>query len=257
MTEPGSGSDRVARAGIITAASRGIGQAIAAALIARGDRVVITGRDPQRLAAAVAELGSPEQVIGVPGKAHDDEHQQRAVTAALTTFGRIDYLVNNVGANPVFAPLLEVPTEAIRKIMEINLISALAWTRRVHQAWQGEHGGSVVNVASVAGLAPAAGIGAYGISKAALLHLTRQLALELAPTVRVNAVAPAVVKTRFAEALYSGREEEAGAAYPLGRLGEPTDVAAAVAYLLSDEAAWVTGQTMVLDGGAGLAGRLG
>src|SRR5690606_25732747 len=111
------------------------------------------------------------------------------------------------------------------------------------------HGGAVVNVASVAGLRPATGIGMYGASKAALIHLTQQLAVELAPAVRVNAVAPAVVKTRFATALYEGREAEVAAAYPLKRLGVPGDVAGAVAYLASDEAAWVTGQTIVVDGG--------
>jgi NAD(P)-dependent dehydrogenase (short-subunit alcohol dehydrogenase family) len=115
----------------------------------------------------------------------------------------------------------------------------------------------VVNVASVAGLAPSPGIAAYGATKAALINLTEQLAIELAPTVRVNAVAPAVVKTFFATALYEGREEKVAAGYPLGRLGQPQDVAGAVAFLGSADAAWMTGQTLVLDGGvtlnAGLA----
>jgi 3-oxoacyl-[acyl-carrier protein] reductase len=244
------------RAGIITAGSRGIGLAIAAAQVARGDRVLITGRNPETLAAAVAELGGAEHAVGVAGKAHDEAHQQQAVAQAMATYGRIDFLVNNVGTSPVFGPLIEAPVEAVRKILEINVLAALAWTRRVHEVWQAEHGGAVVNVSSVAGLAPAPGIGAYGMSKAALSYLTRQLAMELAPQVRVNAVAPAVVKTRFAEALYAGREAEVSAGYPLRRLGEPADVAGAVAYLLSDEASWVTGQTIVLDGGGSLVGTL-
>jgi 3-oxoacyl-[acyl-carrier protein] reductase len=106
----------------------------------------------------------------------------------------------------------------------------------------------------VAGQRPAPGLGVYGASKAALIHVTAQLALELGPEVRVNAVAPSVVKTKFATALYEGREVELAAAYPLRRLGHPDDVAAAVAFLASDDASWITGQTLTLDGGSGLTG---
>jgi 3-oxoacyl-[acyl-carrier protein] reductase len=145
----------------------------------------------------------------------------------------------------------------VRKILDINVLAALGWTRLVHAAWMGQHGGAIVNVSSVAGFRPAPGIGAYGMSKAALSYLTGQLALELAPAVRVNAVAPAIVKTHFAQALYAGREDQVTEGYPLGRLGEPVDVAGTVAYLLSDAASWVTGQTIVLDGGSTLVGGAG
>jgi NAD(P)-dependent dehydrogenase (short-subunit alcohol dehydrogenase family) len=248
----------VTNAAIVTAASRGIGLAIARALVERGDRVLITGRDAETLAAAAAGLGGEDQVVAVAGKAHDEAHQAQAVAAAMDRFGRIDFLVNNVGTSPVIGPLMDtVSTDLLRKLLDINVVAAYGWTRRVYAAWLAEHGGAVVNVSSVAGLGPAPGLGGYGMSKAALIHLTAQLALELSPGVRVNAVAPAVVKTRFAEVLYAGNEEQVAAGYPLRRLGEPADVAGAVAFLLSEQASWITGQTIVLDGGRTLLGSVG
>ncbi len=244
------------KAAIVTGASRGIGLAVAEALVARGDRVCITGRNPDRLAEAVERLGT-DRAVAVAGKAHDEAHPADAVARALAAFGRIDFLVNNVATNPVFGPAIDGTPELVRKILDVNLVSAYGWTQRVYRAWQAEHGGAVVNVSSVASLRPSPGLGLYGMTKAALSYLTGQLALELAPGVRVNGVAPAVVKTKFAEALYLGREDEAAVGYPLGRLGEPADVAGAVAFLLSDAASWITGHTIVLDGGATLVGGLG
>jgi len=244
------------RAVIVTGASRGIGLAIAQALVDRGVRVAITGRNEAPLAEAVATLGGPEHAVAVAGKAHDPEHQAQVIETVMRDYGRIDYLVNNVGTNPVFATALDTSTDAVRKVFDINVVSALEWTRGVHRAWMGQHGGAIVNVTSVAGLKPAPGIGMYGMTKAALKYLTELLAVELAPTVRVNAVAPAVVKTAFARALYEANEEQVAANYPAKRLGVPADVAGAVAYLLSDDASWVTGQTIVLDGGMTLTGGL-
>jgi 3-oxoacyl-[acyl-carrier protein] reductase len=240
---------------IVTGASRGIGLAIAQALVDRGDRVCVTGRKPEPLAAAAAALGVG-RAIAVAGKAHDPEHQEEAVAATVAAFGRIDYLVNNVGTNPVFGPILDLDADVVRKIFDINVVCAYSWIQRAHRAWMGQHGGAVVNIASVGGLQPAPGLGLYGMSKAALIYLTRQLAMELAPDVRVNAVAPAVVKTKFAAALYEGREAQVAATYPAGRLGVPADVAHAVAFLLSEQASWITGHTMVLDGGSTLVGQL-
>lgn len=234
---------------LITGASRGIGLAIARRLVEEGARVCITARKPEALTEAVTALGGPEHAIGVVGKADDAAHQAEAVSRTLEVFGSLDILVNNAGVNPAYGRMLDLEASAFRKVFEVNVISALAWVREAHKAWMGEHGGSVVNIASVAGLGPAAMIGAYAASKAALIQLTAQLAEELSPLVRVNAVAPAVVKTNFAAALYEGREEKIAAGYPLGRLGVPEDVAGVVAFLASGDAGWVTGQTLVIDGG--------
>jgi NAD(P)-dependent dehydrogenase (short-subunit alcohol dehydrogenase family) len=249
-------TEESARAAIVTGASRGIGLAVAQALVDRGDRVCITGRNAETLAEAAESLGM-QRAIFVAGKAHDAAHQEEAVGRTLDAFGRVDYLVNNVGTNPVFGPMLDLDADVVRKILDINLVSAFEWTQRVYRAWMERNGGSVVNISSVAALRPAPGLGAYGVSKAALVYLTQQLAFELAPSVRVNAVAPAVVKTKFARALYEGREEEVIRSYPAGRLGLPHDVGNAVAFLLSDQATWITGHTIVLDGGTTLIGGVG
>ncbi|PQM21375.1 SDR family NAD(P)-dependent oxidoreductase [Streptomyces xinghaiensis] len=241
---------------IITGASRGIGYGIAEALVARGDRVCITGRTEETLKEAVEKLGS-DRVIGVAGKAHDPAHQAEAVERTMEAFGRVDYLVNNAGTNPVFGPIADLDLNVARKVFETNVVSALAFAQLTWKAWQRENGGAIVNIASVAGVSASPFIGAYGISKAAMVNLTLQLAHEYAPAVRVNAIAPAVVKTKFAEALYEGREEEAAAAYPLKRLGTPEDIGGAAEFLLSDRAGWITGQTLLVEGGIFLNAGVG
>ncbi|MBB2506265.1 SDR family oxidoreductase [Amycolatopsis echigonensis] len=245
--------DRVA---LVTGASRGIGLAIAKGLVERGAKVCITARKPEPLAEAVEQLGGPDVAIAVPGKADDAAHQQEAVAAAVEKFGSLDMLVNNTGINPVFGPMVDIDPAAASKIFAVNVVAPLSWIRAARDAWMGEHGGAVVNVASIAGIRTSPGIGMYGVSKAALIRLTQELGAELGPKIRVNAVAPAVVKTQFATALYEGREEEVAAAYPMKRLGVPEDIAGAVAFLLSGEAGWMTGQTVVLDGGVTLGGGL-
>ncbi|KUN41842.1 3-ketoacyl-ACP reductase [Streptomyces longwoodensis] len=253
MTDMTELSGKVA---LVTGASRGIGYGVAEALVARGDRVCITGRNEDALKEAVDKLGA-DRVIGVAGKAHDEAHQAEAVARVMEAFGRVDYLVNNAGTNPVFGPIADLDLNVARKVFETNVISALGFAQRTWHAWQKDNGGAIVNIASVAGLAPSPFIAAYGVSKAALINLTQQLAHEFAPKVRVNAIAPAVVKTKFAQALYEGREEEAAAAYPLGRLGVPSDIGGAAAFLTSGQSDWVTGQTLVVDGGIFLNAGVG
>jgi NAD(P)-dependent dehydrogenase (short-subunit alcohol dehydrogenase family) len=235
---------------LVTGASRGIGLAIAERIVADGGRVVITARGQEALDAAVAQLGGPEHAIGIAGKADDGAHRAEVFARIAAEFGGLDFLVNNAGINPAYGPALEIEDSVVRKILDVNVVGALAWSRDAVAAGLR---GAIVNISSVSALGASPGIAFYGVSKAALISLTQQLAHELAPGIRVNAVAPAVIKTNFAKALYEGREAEVAAGYPLGRLGEPRDVAGPVAFLLSDDAAWVTGQTIVIDGGGSLA----
>lgn len=244
------------RTALVTGGSRGIGLAIAQELVRRGARVVITARKEPELAAAVESLGGAEHALAVAGNAADPEHRAAAVAAAVDVFGSLDLVVSNVGINPIYGPLIEADLDAVRKVLDVNYVAALGFVQAAYRAWLAEHGGSVLFVASVAGLRCADGIGAYGSSKAALFHLTSQLAVELGPKIRVNALAPAVVKTAFATALYEGREETVAATYPLGRLGVPADIASAAAFLLSEDASWITGQTLVVDGGIMSRGTL-
>ncbi|GAB2655729.1 SDR family oxidoreductase [Prescottella soli] len=241
------------RVAVVTGASRGIGLAVAQRLVDEGARVVITARKQEALDQAVEQLGGPSVALAVAGRADDEAHQTDTFERAAQAFGRVDVLVNNTGINPVAGPVLDTDLDAARKIFGVNVLGVIGWTRQFRQQL-GRAAGSVVNVASVAGLRPATDIGVYGVSKSAVIGLTAQLADENSPAIRVNAVAPAVVRTRFAGPLFEGREDRVIADYPLGRLGEPEDIAAAVAFLASEDAAWITGQTLVVDGGLTLAG---
>ncbi|MBK6886096.1 MAG: SDR family oxidoreductase [Tetrasphaera sp.] len=242
---------------VVTGASRGIGFAIAQRLVAEGARVVITARKPEPLAEAVATLGGPDHASGVAGFTSVEAHQEEVLARAVSAYGSVDLLVNNTGINPVYGPILDTPLDAARKIMETNVLAAFAWTQKAVAAGLGSaRPGAVVNVASVAGIGATGVIGMYGVSKAALIHLTLEMGYQLAPAVRVNAVAPAVVKTKFAEALYAADEAKAAAPYPMKRLGVPDDIAGAVSFLLSEDAAWITGQTLIVDGGVTLSSGL-
>ncbi|HEY1488095.1 MAG TPA: SDR family oxidoreductase [Micromonosporaceae bacterium] len=248
-------SDRFqGKVALITGASRGIGLGIAERLVAEGAQVCITARKPEALQAAVETLGGEKHAIAVAGKADDPAHQAEAVGRTMDSYGRLDILINNTGINPVFGPVLETDPAAIRKVFEVNVFAGIAWAKLAYDAWMDLNGGNIVNISSIAGTKPAPGLGVYAVSKAALIHLTSQLAFELAPKIRVNAVAPAVVKTVFASALFEGREAEVASGYPLQRLGIPSDIAGAVTFFASDDSSWITGQTLVLDGGMSLTG---
>ncbi|GAA3649385.1 SDR family oxidoreductase [Nocardioides ginsengisoli] len=237
---------------VVTGASRGIGLAVAERLVAGGARVVITGRKQEGLDEAVAHLGGPEHALGIAGRADDAAHQDDVVRRAVETFGSLDFLVNNTGINPTYGPMVELDLDAARKTVEVNCVAALSWVQKAYRAWLADHGGAIVNVSSVSSIRTAPGIGFYGATKAMLNSITELLAVELGPDIRVNGVAPAVVKTKFASKLYEDREDAVAKAYPLKRLGVPEDIGSVVAFLLSEDAGWLTGQTLVIDGGVTL-----
>lgn len=246
MTAP----DLSGRTAIVTGGSRGIGLAIGQRLADAGANVVLTSRDQASADAAAAQVNG--NVLGVAAHVAEDDAAQRCIDLTLERFGGIDILVNNAGTNPAAGPLIDQDHARFAKIFDVNLWGPLLWTSCAVRAGLGErdgHSGAVVNTASIGGLSSAPLLGMYNATKAALIHVTKQLALELSPKVRVNAVCPGVVRTKLAEMVWREHEQSLSAAMPLGRIGEPVDVADAVAFLVSDAASWITGQALVIDGG--------
>jgi NAD(P)-dependent dehydrogenase (short-subunit alcohol dehydrogenase family) len=242
-----SGAPLAGRTAIVTGGSRGIGLATAAALHRAGANVVLTSRNGQAAAEAAASIG--DDVVGVGAHATDEAAAAACVEDAVGRFGAVDILVNNAGTNPAYGPVLDQDHGRFAKTFDVNVWAPILWSKLVVDRSMRERGGSIVNTASVGGLLVSPGLGVYDLTKAALIHLTRHLAVELAPSVRVNAVAPGVVRTRLAERLWSEDERLIAALTPSGRIGEPEDVADAIVFLAGDSAAWITGETLVLDGG--------
>jgi len=254
VIDPGTVFRLDGKVALITGGTRGIGRAIAEAYAAAGAGVCVLARKPDELAeteAALAALGAP--AVTVAGSAGDPAVIETAVSRCVSELGRLDILVNNAATNPAFGPMIETEPSRVRKVLEVNVEGALLLAQAGWREWMAEHGGVILNIGSVGGISPAPFIGIYNASKAALLHMTRQLALELGPTVRVNALAPGLVKTHMARALWETDEEGIGKSHPMGRIGEPDDIAGAALYLVSDASAWVTGATLVLDGGMSIA----
>jgi NAD(P)-dependent dehydrogenase (short-subunit alcohol dehydrogenase family) len=235
---------------LITGASRGIGLAIAARYLEAGANVMLSSRKGDDLAAAAASLEPGDASGRLAWKvAHvaDGDQAQACVAETIERFGALDILVNNAGTNPHYGPMIDIDVARAQKTFEVNQLAVLMWSSYAVKAGLG---GSIINMASIGGMEVEPGIGWYNVTKAAVLHITRQLAFELAPDIRVNALAPGLVKTHLARALWEGPNEDRIAAHiPMGRLGLPDDIATAALFLASDAASWITGQTFVVDGG--------
>jgi NAD(P)-dependent dehydrogenase (short-subunit alcohol dehydrogenase family) len=245
--------DRVA---IVTGASRGIGSAIADALVGRGAKVVLSSRKQADLDAEAERLNAirPDAAMAFAAHTGKPEDLERLVDATLERHGRIDILVNNAATNPYFGHTLDADLGAWDKTFDVNVRGVFALTQLAVNRYMGEHGGAIVNVASVGGIRAAFGLGIYNITKAAVIHMTKQLALELGPRgIRVNAVAPGLVKTRFAEALWGNEEilNRVLQSTALGRIGAPPEIGRVVAFLASDDASFISGEIVVIDGGGG------
>lgn len=242
---------------LVTGASRGIGFAIAAELAGAGAQVMLASRKQAKLDAALAwfDPGLRARVATHPVNVGDPDQVAELVAATMARFGACDILVNNAATNPYMGPLMGIDLPRYDKTWDVNLRGQLVAAQRVYEAWMREHGGVILNIASVGGLVVEPLLGAYNATKAALIHLTRTLAAELAPGVRVNAIAPGLVKTDMARSLWEANEAQIAQAMPLRRLGEPRDVANAALFLVSDAAAWITGTTLVVDGGGTLVAR--
>ncbi len=244
-------ADKVA---VVTGGSRGIGKSIAASLVAEGVRVMLVSRKEDSLRSAAEAIGG--DVRWCVANVGDDDAARRCIEQTLAAFGRIDILVNNAATNPYLGPTLGVDPARFDKTVQVNLRGPLVWTQAVWTSWMSEHPGVVLNVASVGGVRAEPLLGVYNVTKAALIHLTRQLASELGPT-RVLGVAPGLVDTDFASVLVENVGDALARSMPTRRIGTPQDIADFVTYLVSPRASWITAETFVIDGGAGVRSSLG
>lgn len=236
---------------LVTGASRGIGLAIARRFAEAGAQVMLSSRRADGLERAAAELaGLDGDVAWFAAHAGDPDQAVACVGATIERFGGLHVLVNNAATNPHFGPMIEIERAQAVKTVEVNQLGVLAWSQAAFRAALSAGGGSILNIASVGGLGPEPGIGWYNATKAAVIHMTRQLAYELAPSVRVNALAPGLVRTHFARALWEPNEQMVASRIPMRRIGEPDDIANAALFLVSDAASWMTGEVLTIDGGA-------
>ena len=233
---------------LVTGGSKGIGKSIAKTFADAGAKVMITSRKADVCETAATEIGN--DCVWEAGNVGDPDHMEQAIDRCISDLGGVDVLVNNAATNPYAGPMIDADLPRWRKTIDVNMTAPFAWTQQVWQKYQKDNGGVVLNISSVGGLETNPMLGVYDVTKAALIHMTKQLAAELAPGVRVNAICPGLIKTDFARMLWEGDAGDMVAQqYPLKRLGEVEDIAGAALYLAADTGSWITGQALVLDGG--------
>jgi NAD(P)-dependent dehydrogenase (short-subunit alcohol dehydrogenase family) len=247
--------DLSGKVAVITGSSRGIGKAIAQRMAEHGAKVVISSRKagPCEEVAAAINARHAGAAIAVAANISSKDDLQRLVDEARGQFGKIDILVCNAASNPYFGPMSGLSDEAFRKTLDNNIVSNHWLIHMVAPEMTGRKDGAIIIVSSIGGLRGSSALGAYAISKAADMQLARNLAQELSPdNIRVNCIAPGLVKTDFARALWDTPEAERRSSFatPLRRLGEPDDIAGAAVFLASRAGGWMTGQTIVVDGGS-------
>lgn len=241
---------------LVTGGSKGIGRAIAKGFADAGASVMISSRKQEQLDVAAAEItagGIDGEIVTFAANAGDPDAARECVAATIERLGGLDIVVNNAATNPYFGATLGVEPGQFDKTVQVNLRGPLFWTQAAYELALAERPGVIVNVSSVGGLRAEFGLGVYNMTKAALIHLTRQLALELGPN-RVVGIAPGLVRTDFSALLIENFGDELAAKLPTGRLGTPEDIANLAVFLVSDQASWITGETFVIDGGAGVVG---
>ncbi len=232
---------------LVTGASRGIGLAIARSFAESGAQVMMVSRkiDDSVLSSINGVAATRAANVGDPQAAID------VVAETIARFGGLDILVNNAATNPYFGPIMEVDDSRYDKTFQVNLKAPMMWSQAVWNAAMKDKPGVIINIASVGGLRTENGLGVYNLTKAALIHYTRQLAGEIGPS-RVVGIAPGLVKTDFSGYLIENFGEQIAKTVPTKRLGEPQDIANLATFLASDAASWITGETYVIDGGAGV-----
>jgi NAD(P)-dependent dehydrogenase (short-subunit alcohol dehydrogenase family) len=234
---------------LITGASRGIGKAIAKSYVEAGAKVMLMSRKEDSLRATADEIGGDTAIFA--GNAGDIDTAQACVAATIQKFGKIDIFVNNAATNPYSGPTLGIDPARYDKTFQVNLRGPLFWCQAVWEAWMIDHPGVIINIASVGGLRAERDLGIYNLTKAALIHLTKQLAGEIGRT-RVVGIAPGLVQTDFAQMLVDNYGDALAKRLPTRRLGVPQDIANLATFLASDLASWMTGETYLIDGGAGV-----
>lgn len=246
---------------VVTGASRGIGRAIALRLAEAGARVTVSSRKLENVEKVAEEIrAAGGEALAVQAHVGHADQVEAMVERTVETFGRVDIAVNNAATNPHFGPILTADEGQWDKILDTNLKSVFRVAKAVAPHMKAQGGGKIINIASIAGLRPFPAMGIYSVSKAGVIMLTQVLALELAPdNIQVNSIAPGVIKTRFSQVLWQTPQlaEPILKGTPLGRFGEPEDVAGLALFLASPASDYVTGAVFVVDGGMNLASAVG